>query len=56
MTDKEKRAHDLAIMYTHYSLDCERSDTDSFIGQSFEMDVCDAYEASYATFLSLLDD
>ncbi len=54
MTDSEKRAHDLAVMYTRYTLDKDIAESEGHISlpPDDEFAVLDIYQEAYSTFLA----
>lgn len=58
MTDAEKRAHDLAVMYARYTLDRDNAQKDEY-GLTVlddEVSVWATYKNAYTTFLPLMED
>lgn len=56
MTDTEKRAHDLAVMYTQYQLYVEANDPDNEMSlPEDDASVYDLYSSAYENFLDNLN-
>lgn len=54
MTDSEKRAHDLAVIYTRYTLDknIAESEGHNSLPSDYKFAVLDIYQEAYSTFLA----
>lgn len=55
MTDKEKRAHDLAVSYVQYGQILQYFEDDSLKMIASDLDYLTEYEAAYSSFLEKMN-